>query len=196
MVKKLTKFDVLALFLEDYSKSLYLREIASLLGTSHQAIKPRIEKLVADKILDRKLRKKITDYSLNFRNALIYSHIAMAEQERTTRILSKSTIMKRLYELLSGCFKDNTFVVFGSAAVNVEKANDIDLLCVGNTNIKNTIKYFNGTYSKTVHLVQVKRWKELQLSFIKEIYSKHILLNDTEKVVRIFGEFYEQHKLV
>ena len=33
-------------------------------------------------------------------------------------------------------------------------------------------------------------------TFTKEIYKKHIIFNDTEKIIRFFGEVYEQNKLV
>ena len=59
MVKKITKSEIIGLYLNDYSKRFYLRELASLLKKPHQTIKPYVENLVKDKILIKDIRKNI-----------------------------------------------------------------------------------------------------------------------------------------
>jgi len=44
--------------------------------------------------------------------------------------------------------------------------------------------------------MQVSSLKELSLALTKEIYKKHLILNDTEKVIRFFGNLYGQNRLV
>ena len=196
MVNKITDIEIIKLFLNDYSRRIYLREIASLLGKPHQTVKPYIKNLVNKKVLIEERRKNVLDYSLNFKSKKIYEHLIIAEKEKTMELLDKEAILNILYEKLYNHFKNNSFIIFGSASINIKKASDIDLLIIGKENISNTVKEFEEIYNKKVHKVQVNNLKEVGLALINEIYKKHIILNNTEKIVRFFGEQYEQNKLV
>lgn len=196
MVKKITKSQIIELFLNDYSRRIYLREAASELKKPHQSIKPHIKSLIDKKIVIETKRKNIVEYSLNFKNKAVYDYLTIAEKEKTQEYLKKETLVKALYERLSRYFNKNAFLIFGSSAESVKKGSDIDLLVVGKEDISKEIDEFKDIYSKEIHLIQVKSLKELDAAFIREIYKKHIIFNDTEKMVRFFGELHEQNKLV
>ena len=72
MVKKLTKFNIIEQYLNNYDKRYYLRELAYLLKKPHQTIKPYIEELVKEEILIKNHRKNIVEYNLNFKNNKLY----------------------------------------------------------------------------------------------------------------------------
>ncbi len=58
MVKKVTYPKIIGLFLEDYSRRAYLRELADELKKPHQTIKPYIQELVRKNILSGIGKKK------------------------------------------------------------------------------------------------------------------------------------------
>jgi len=196
MVKKITKAKIIAQYASDYGKKYYLRELAVLLKKPHQTIKPYMEELVKEVILTKDKRKNIVEYGLNFRNKRVYDYLVIAEKERLIEKLEEETLLKMLYEKLSSYFSDNAFLIFGSSIKKIEKESDIDLLIVGKVNANKAIYDFQEIYNKKIHKVQINDFNKLTSTLIKEIYKKHLILNNTEKVVRFFGGQYEQNKLV
>jgi len=196
MVKKITKYKIIELFLNDYNKKLYLREIASLLKKPHQSIKPYVQELVKEKTLIETKRKNILDYSLNLKNKKIYDYLVIAEKEKLSERLKQDSILDILYEKLSRYFKENTFIIFGSASIELRKGSDIDLLVIGKANISKEIKDFEDIYNKKIHKMQIKNLNDLNSALIKELYKKHLIFNNTEKIINFFGDLYEKNKLV
>ena len=195
MVKKITYSKIIGLFLSDYSRKVYLGEVAGELKKPHQTVKPYILKLVKKNILAEKKHGKFLEYALNFKNKLIYDYLTIAEKEKTQYFIEDNPLADILYEKLSSFFKDSTFIIFGSSVNGIKKGNDLDLFVVGK-NIKEEIKEFQDIYSKKIHLIHAKILKEVSLTFIKEIYKKHVILNNTEAVLRFMGGLYESNKLV
>lgn len=196
MVKKITESDIISLFLNDYSRRIYLREAATELKKPHQSIKPYVKKLLQKKILLEKRRRKILEYTLNFKNRLVYDYIIIAEKNKMQSFLEENILIKTIYEKLSLFFNKNSFVLFGSVVQNPKKSSDIDLFVVGDAKLKKEIDSIEKVYSKKIHLIQVKKLEDVDISFVKEIYKKHIILNNTEKIIRFFGELHETNKLV
>lgn len=196
MVKKITKIEVIKYYLNNYNKKYYLRELSSLLKRPHQTIKPYVNKLVKEEILIEDRRKNIVEYGLNFKNKRIYDYLTIAEKEKLIERLKEDRILNILFEKLSGFFEKNTFVIFGSAVDQTKEANDIDLLVIGRQNISKEIKNFEQIYNKKIHKVQIRNIEKLTSSLIKEIYKKHLILNNTEYIIRFFGGLYEKNKLV
>lgn len=194
--KKITAFSVIGLYLNDYSARFYLREIASLLGKPHQTIKPYAEALVKERILSKVERKKITEYSLNLKNKRTYDYLVIAEKEKLGERLEIDVLLRALFEKLSAFFREDTFVIFGSSAVKIEKNSDIDLLIIGKKDITKEAGEFEQIYNKKLHKIQVAEIEKLSPVFARELYKKHLILNNTEKIINFFGELYETNKLV
>lgn len=196
MVRKITEHLIISLYLNDYSKKYYLRELASLLKKPHQTIKPYVEELVKERILIKNKRKNITEYCLNFKNKNIYDYLIISEKQKLIEKLHQEVILNILYEKLSSSFKENTFIIFGSAVNKIKESADIDILIIGKKNISKDIEDFEQIYNKKIHKVQVLDIEKLTLTLIKEIYKNHVVLNNTEQIIRFFGELYEKNKLV
>ncbi len=196
MVKKVTKVKIIVQFVSNYDKKYYLRELASLLKKPHQTIKPYIEELVKEGILIKNQRKNIVEYDLNFKSKQIYDYLVIAEKERLMERLNEDTLLKVLFEKLSCFFANNTFLIFGSSVEKIQKRSDIDLLVIGKSNINKTIDEFKEVYNKKIHKVQVNSLNKLNDTLIKEIYKKYFIFNNTEQIVRFFGDLYEKNKLV
>ena len=196
MVKKLTKYKIIEPFTNNYDKRIYLREIAYLLNKSHQTIKPYVELLVKENILKKEKRKNITDYSLNFKNKLIYDYIIIAEKEKLQEKLKQEMYLKILFEKFSVFSKKNIYVLFGSCVNKIKKGSDIDMLIIGKQNLSKVIKNFENSYQKKLHIVQISNINELNLTLLKEIYKKHIIFNNTETIINYFSDLHEKNKLV
>lgn len=196
MVKKVTKYKIIALYLNDYSKTYYLRELASILQKPHQTIKPYAEELVKEGILIKNKRKNITDYNLNLQSKKTDEYLIIAEKERLMNKLQEETVLNLLYEKLSDYFNENTFIIFGSASEQIKKGSDIDLLVIGKKDISKELKDFEEVYNKKIHKVQVTDSKKLNLTLSIEIYKKHLIFNNTEEVLKFFRSLHEKNKLV
>jgi len=196
MVRKVTKTKVISLFLNDYSRRYYLREMASLLNKPHQTITPYLDRLVKEGILIKNQRGKIVEFEMNFKNKRIYDYLVIAEKDKLIEHLAKEQILSVLYEKLYDFFIDGTFVVFGSSANKIQKGSDIDLLVITKKNVSAKIKEFEEVYNKKIHKIQVTSIDKLDLSFVKEVYKKHLILNNTEDIIRFFGGLHEENKLV
>jgi len=196
MVKKITKEKIIELFLNDYNKKYYLREMADELKKPHQSLKPYLVDLIKKKVLLRNRRKNIVEFELNFKNKIIYDYLVMAEKQKTLDFLEKEILLNILFEKLSCYFNKNIFIIFGSAVKNIKTASDIDLLVIGSSKVKEKIEDFEKIYNKKVHLMQIKNIKQMSPVFTKELYKKHLILNNTETIIRFFGDLYEKNKLV
>ncbi|MBU1129366.1 MAG: nucleotidyltransferase domain-containing protein [Nanoarchaeota archaeon] len=196
MVKKVTAPKIVEQFINNYNKKYYLREFADLLKKSHQTIKPYVEQLVKENILIKNQRKNLVEYELNFKNKQIYNYLVISEKEKLTERLNKNPLLKILFEKLSSFFMQNTFVLFGSFAENNEKKLDIDLLIIGKTNLNKAISEIEEIYNKKIHKIQIDNLNKLDMVLIKEIYKKHLIFNNTEQIIRFFGDLYEKNKLV
>jgi len=196
MVKKITKTSIISLYLTDYGKSYYLSEIALLLKKPHQTIKPYVEEMAKDKALLKNERKKMTEYRLNFRSRLVYDYLSIAEKEKLISAIKKDMLLNVLFERLSPPFDEATFIIFGSAVMDTSKAEDIDLLVVGKAEISSIISEFEETYGKKIHKIQIGHLKELTHELIFEVYKKHLILNNADKVVSFLGGLYEKNRLV
>lgn len=196
MVEKVTKTKIISLFINDYNKKFYLRELADLLKKPHQTVKPYVENLVKERILIKNQRKNIVEYRLNFKNKQIYDYLVIVEKERLMERLDEDMLLKVLFEKLSSLFENNTFIIFGSSVEKLQKDSDIDLLVLGKSNINKIVNDFEEVYNKNIHKIRVNDLNKLSDTLIKEIYKKHLIFNNTEQVIRFFGNLYEKNKLV
>jgi len=95
MVNKITKIEIVSLYLNDYGRKYYLGEMADLLGKPHQTIKPYAEELVQEGVLLRNKRKNIIDYGLNFSNSKVYDYLVIAEKYKKIKALDKERLKLR-----------------------------------------------------------------------------------------------------
>lgn len=196
MVKKITESDIIEIYLNNYNKNYYLEEIASKLEKPHQTIKPHLNKLIEKNILIENKKRNIKEYGLNLNNKKIIDYLVISEKKKTLKKIEKEKILDLLYNRLENFFNNNTFIIFGSSVEEIQKKSDIDLLIIGKKNVSEEIKKFQNTYNKKIHKIQVNKLNDLNPTIIKEIYKKHLIFNNTEKIIKFFKELYEKNKLV
>ena len=188
MVEKITKYKIIMQFINGHSKKYYLRELAVQLKKPHQTIKPYVEELIKQGILAKIQRKNLTEYGLNFKNKQIYNYLVITEKEILIKKLNKEILLRILFEKLSPFFPNNTFLIFGSSVKKIKKTSDIDLLIIGKSNLTKTLDDFEKIYNKKIHKIQVTNFNKMNNTITQEIYKKHLIFNNTERVLRFYGD--------
>ena len=182
---------ILALFLGDYSKQFYLREISKLtripLKTTHRLV----SSLERDKILKSTVSGKNKYFKLNFGNPQTKLCLLEAEIYKTSIFIGKYPLFKTfLKELNTG----SLLIVFGSfAKFKAEKDSDLDLLIVSKR--KEDLPFHLLGYNlHKVELLEKDFIKAVENNetLIKEIAENHIILNDHSFYVNIMWGFYGQ----
>ena len=169
MVRKITKWEIMGCYLNDYSRRHYLRELADLLKKSHQSIKPYVEELTKESILIRYDRKNLVEYGLNLKDRRTYDYLIISEKERLIKRLEEDTYLRTLFEKLSPYFRDNTFIIFGSASERLQKGSDIDLCLIAEDEIvKREIKSILKITPINVDLQEFSSQEFLQMLKSKE----------------------------
>ena len=197
MKSKVTKYDILKLYRNNYNRRIYLREMARELKKPHQTIKPYLSQLITENVLIKHKRGKIDEYILDIKNEVVPEYLAIAEKEVLIHSLKNASLLRLIFENLAEYFnKDNTFIIFGSFIDKKEKAEDIDLLHIGNEKVKNKIKEISNTYNLNIHLINIEKIKDISNSLLLEIYKKHIILNNSDSCIRRLRNKYGKDILV
>tara|TARA_Y100000310_G_scaffold29633_1_gene28180 strand:+ start:9058 stop:9648 length:591 start_codon:yes stop_codon:yes gene_type:complete len=196
MIRKITKFNIISLYTSNYDKRLYLREIAKFLKKPHQSIKPYIQQLVNENILIQEKRNNVTDFYLNVKNHAVFEYLSMAEKTQLIQKINQEIILKILYEKLAKTFTLNTYIIFGSAAQYVKKTSDIDLLIIGKKKINDILNQFEKVYNKSIHTIQVLNLENVSTRLIKEVYKKHIIMNNSDQVITFLRKIHEKNRMV
>jgi len=172
------------MYLGNLNRNINLSEFENYFKTHHQTIKKHLEQFTKAKILQEEKKERFLFYRLNLENPLTKEYLILCEKERLLNFLEKNTLFSRLYYELSQFFKDSKIMLFGSS-VETNDYEDIDLLIFSkNKEIKQTLRKFNQTYTKKIHLVQTEE-KDLTKTLIQEIKQKHIIFNNHEYFMEI-----------
>jgi len=186
MVDKITR--IIQLYLNDYKRAYYLRELADKLKKPHQTIKPYLGQLVEKQILIKIERKNITEYKLNIKDPRVINYLVIAEKQRLIDRIEKDTLFHMLFEDFASELSNNTFIIFGSGVNEFKKGSDIDILIIGKKKIPKIIEKFELISNKELHIVQIPNLNALDPKdpFSIEVFSKHLILNNPEQIIRFF----------
>ncbi len=186
MVNKITK--IMQLYLNDYKRTYYLRELADKLKKPHQTIKPYVEELVEKQILIKTKRKNIIEYKLNIKDPRTINYLVIAEKQRLIDRIEKDALFHMLFEDFASELNNSTFIIFGSGVDEFKKGSDIDILIIGKKKITKIIEKFEMISNKELHIVQIPNFNALDIkdSFSTEVFRKHLILNNTDQVIRFF----------
>lgn len=188
MGRKITKWDLLMPFLSDYRRHVILADMERELGVPHQTLRKYATELVKDGILLEERKPKNIVYSLNSENHMVLNYISSAEKVVLENALDKSSLLKRLYEVLSPYMIITDFMVFGSFAKSLE-GKDIDFIVVGgNEKVERAKEEFEKTYGKHIHSIKLEKFPP-DKTMLKELIKKHIMLNGFDMFVKSFWEF-------
>ena len=167
---------VLILYLGDYTKQLYLREISRLAKIPLKNTQNVVNSLEKRRILKSSVRGKNKYFSLNLDNIQTRFYLLQSEIYKTLLFLDKYPLLKTFLKEVSKA----TIVVFGSfAKFTAEKDSDLDLLVISENEEKlpfNLLPYkIHDIRMSEKTFIRAVEKKEVLL---KEIEENHVILNN------------------
>src|SRR5579864_7161041 len=182
-----TTLKILELYLDDYKKSLHLREISREAQIDVKAIQLQLQKLEKINVLSSIIRGRNKDYSLNLNNVTTKYYLIMAEIFASIIHLKKNFMIKKIVEEIENKIHD-PLILFGSFAKGTyTKESDVDIFMIGDKKI-NTGLIIEAT-SMVGRKISVKSTSREQFleglrnndPLIKEIVSNHIVLKGADQ---------------
>ncbi len=183
MVNKLTILSVLEplLYAQD---PIHLADISRKLKTPHTTLRLHLNKLEKIGIIIKQTKGRLTMYRLNYDNPLTEDFMQLAEKWKLVSKCQKELVLKEIVQFAHENLSGNKAIIFGSAAEDFKKANDVDLLIVGDQNPKDKLRLLEKRLNIEFHIISIKDLSEISQVLKKEITTKHIIINNTEEFTR------------
>ena len=189
MYQKRNELDIIALYLGDYTRQFYLREISKKAKMPLKTTQNMLASLEKNAILRSRISGKNKYFSLNLDNIRAKSAILQAEIQQTTRFLERYAPIKTFLKSIK---TNEMIVVFGSfAKFSADNDSDLDLLII--TEGKQDIPLHLMPY--TAHKTELSEKSFLDAvekgeTLIKEIEDNHIILNNHSFYVNTMWNHY------
>lgn len=181
--------DIFALFLGDYSKQFYLREISKLSGIPLRTTQRLLINLEKDKLLKSIVSGKNKYFKLNLDNTQTRLYLLEAEIHKTSLFVDKYPLLKTFLKEIK---TNSLLLVFGSfAKFKANKDSDLDLLIVAKE--KQELPFHLLGYK--IHKIELSETDfikavETKETLIKEIEDKHVILNNHSFYVNVMWNYY------
>lgn len=194
-----TTLKILALYNDNYIKSLHLREIARKTKADVNTIQQQLKKLEKINILSSTIKGKNKEYVLNLDNMITKYYLIMAEIFAAVIYLQKNFLIKKVMAEIENKI-DNPLILFGSFAKGgYTKESDIDLFIISEKQIERDVIF--KTSSLVGREINIKSTSESKFlsglknkdPLINEIVSNHIVLKGADKFCNIMWKHYENY---
>jgi len=183
--------EILKLFLGDYNRRIYGRQIVGKVSISQKWIASTLKKMEANDILLSKIEGKQKYYSLNLRSPVMKSFLLEAENENSKVFQQKNPKINLAMKEIDG----KIICIFGSYARGAEKkTSDTDLFVVDGSRAqikKVALKYDLNISGKIYSEKQFISALKEKSPMISEIVSNHIIIKGLEDFInKIWSDFY------
>jgi hypothetical protein len=176
---------VLLILFKDFSKYYNSNSLSKKLGISRVGTMKILRKFENNDVLKKEIIGKSIIYKINLENDYVRDVISFLLSDEANNF-------KRWKNEFNEIFKsDRVVIIYGSAIINYAKANDIDLMIVGNSSGANkAIVEKQKILPKKIHLIELSEkeflsnMKNKQKSII-EIVRTGIILYGQSKYVRV-----------
>ena len=186
--KRNKELKVMELYLPDYKKQFYLREISKLAKIPLKTTQIILSNLEKDRVLKSAISGKNRYFRLNLDSIHTKFILQQAEIIRTSAFLEKYPFFKTFLKELNA---KNPIIVFGSfARFEAKEDSDIDLLVIPKEKgvplhlLPNKVHEIE--MSKEAFIKALRRDEAL----IKEIQKNHVILNEHSFYVNAMWGFY------
>jgi predicted nucleotidyltransferase len=187
--KRNKELDILLLYLGDYRKQFYLREISKRTKIPLKTTQNLIAILEENNILKSSIRGKNKYFKLNLENIKTKFYLLQSEIYKTIFFLEKYPPFKTFLKELK---TNDAIIVFGSfAKLMADKDSDADLLIISKEEQElpmhllpykvHEIKLTEASFTKSI---------EKQEALIKETEENHIILNNHSFYVNCMWGYY------
>lgn len=160
---------------------VHLSKISRALGKNHTVVRQYLNYFEKQGTVKKKNVGKMTLYSLSENHSLIVQVISLIEKEKLIKKCD-SLILKEVVEFI-GSYRGVSVLIFGSFVDNPKKAEDVDILIVGQKENYNFRK-LEDKINKKVHLITAENFDEVDSALKEEIRKKHLILNNVEEAVK------------
>ncbi|MEA2004598.1 MAG: helix-turn-helix domain-containing protein [archaeon] len=172
-------------FLNKPFDELHLADISRQINQPHPTVRQHLCNLELRGIVTKKIKGRLTLYSLNLDNPLIFYYLTMSECGRLIRFVGMNLVFKEIVSF----FKDNMdetdiVIVFGSAVLDFNNANDIDIIVVSDTDYKSSINQLTVRLNRKIHILNLKSLDDVSEALKKEILTKHLIIQGVDGVLR------------
>ena len=189
--KRNKELEILDLYLEDYSKQIYLREISALTKIPLKTTQNMTLALESGNILKSVVRGRNKYFTLNVDNPQTKLNLLQAEIYRTILFAQKYPAFKTF---LKNITTNSPIIVFGSfARFTADKDSDADILIIANPEEKlpfhllpykiHEIRLSEESYAKAL---------EKQETLLKEVEKHHVILNNHSFYINTAWGYYEK----
>ncbi len=184
MVKIITIWSYLEPFL--YTKEyLHLADISKRLNKPHPTVRNYLNFFEKEGILIKEAKGRLSLYKINLDNPILVDYLVLAEKEKLMIRCKNDLLMKEIVSFLHKFLNyDNKALIFGSAVINLKKANDVDLFIIGRVNFFDKIKEFEKKFNKKIHIINLKNLNMINESLKREIAKKHLIIHGSEEIIK------------
>jgi len=187
--KRNKEFVILGLYLEDYTKEFYLREISKSTKIPLKTTQDVVSRLEKDNVIRSSTRGRNKYFRLNRNNIQTKLYMLQSEIHRTSVFLGRYPLFKTF---LKDIKSDDPLVVFGSFAnLTAGKESDLDILVISKKGSKlpfHLLPYKPHQISMSTNTFIKALGK--QETLVKEISEKHVILNNHSFYVNVMWSHY------
>ena len=190
-LKRNRELDIIALFLGEYEKQLYLREISKLAKIPLKTTQTLIAHLEKDKILKSRISGRNKYFKLNLDNIQTKFNLLQSELHRTAIFVEKYPLFKTFLKEIK---MNAPIIIFGSfAKFKADNNSDLDLLVISQEKV-NLPFHLLAYKVHEIYLDENSLMKSLEKNetLTKEIQENHIILNNHSFFVSILWSYYEK----
>ncbi len=186
--KRNRELKILALYLGDYTKQFYLREISKLTKIPLKTTQNLVLELERSKILKSIVRGKNKYFRLNLDNIQTKFYLLQSEIHKTQTFLNEYPLFKTFLKEVKTTIP---IIVFGSfAKFTAGKDSDLDLLII----TKEKQKLPSHLLPYKIHAIKLSedsflKALEKQETLIEEIEENHIILNNHSFYVNTMWDY-------
>ena len=182
------KYRILELYLSDWKRKYYLREISYKTGLLLRTVQNITGSMVNENILHQEYKGRNKYYSLNLNNIIVKYELMITEIERTKNFLKK---YKQFQLLLKQIKNLPPILIFGSYAENRQShKSDIDILVISNKEIEELNILPHELHIITINNKTFVKWFKKEETLLKEILRNHIFLNHHYYFIDLFWWYY------
>jgi DNA-binding transcriptional ArsR family regulator len=183
MVKKVT-VSALEPFLVKPWEKMHLADISRSINEPHPTVRLWLKELEKKGITRKEHKGRLTLHCLNLESPLIVDYLVMAEKYKLIKKCEKWPVLGELVSFTHHNLNQGSkILIFGSAAMSFDSANDIDIFLVGKDN-PNVLKKSAQKLGKEAHIIKVKSLNKVSKALKAEIIKKHLLVHGSEDFMR------------
>ncbi|MFH1455344.1 MAG: nucleotidyltransferase domain-containing protein [archaeon] len=188
-LKRNKELRILKLYLGDYNKQFYLREIHTLTKIPLKTTQTAIKNLEKANIIKSKIRGKNKYFKLNLDNINTKYYLIQAEIQKTFSFIEKYPLIKTFLKEIEN---NSPFIVFGSfAKLQANKYSDMDLMVISEKKLPFHLLPYKIHKQKITERTFQKALMQKE-TLIEEIKENHIILNNHSFFVNLMWKYYHE----